>query len=64
MAFILYHLRDHTVVKLLLNLKKYAQLDNIKVLGIKPIVFNIFSRKKQNKINGLVRVVWFDYLRT
>ena len=46
-------LRDHTIVKLLLNLKKHALQDDTKVLGVKWMMFNNFCGKKQNKCFGL-----------
>ena len=44
-------LRDHTIVKLLVNLKKYALQDDTKVLGVYWIMFNVICGKKQNKFN-------------
>ena len=44
-------LRDHTIVKLLVNLKKYALQDDTKVFGVYWIMFNVISWKKQNKFN-------------
>ena len=44
-------LRDHTFVKLLVNLKKHALQDDAKVLGVHWIMFNVICWKKQNKFN-------------
>ena len=46
-------LRDHTIVKLLSNLKKHALQDDMKVLGVEWIMFNIFCGRKQSKYFGL-----------
>ena len=42
-------LRDHAIVKVLLNLKKHALQDDTKFLVLSWILFNIFCGKKQNK---------------
>ena len=47
-------LRDHTIVKLLLTLKKHALQDDTKVLGVYWIMFNVICWKKQNKFNLLL----------
>ena len=44
-------LRDHTFVKLLVNLKKYALQDDTKVLEVYWIMFNVICWEKQNKFN-------------
>ena len=45
--------RDHAIVKLLVNLKKHAQQDDTKDFRVKRMMFNIFCQKKQNKCFGL-----------